>query len=57
MIRKIEEDTESIFKHTNLKIITEDKKHLDAVIGTTNYMQNYMNEKIDQWITRVVDVM
>ena len=57
MIRKIEEDTESIFKHTNLKIVTEDKKHLEAVTGITNYMENYMNEKIDQWITRVVEVM
>ena len=31
----------------------EGKIHLGAVIGTTNYRQNYMKEKIEQWITEL----
>ena len=49
VIRKnAEEHAESMFKHTNIKITTEDKRHLGAVIGTTKHRQNYMKEKIDQ---------
>ena len=31
----------------------EGKIHLGAVIGNTNYRQNYMKEKIEQWITEL----
>ena len=53
VIRKnTEKRAESIFPHThtNVKITTEDKRHLGAVIETTNYRQSYVKEKIDQWI-------
>ena len=46
-----EERAKSIFKHTNVKITTEGKMHLGGVTRTKNYRQNYMKEKIDQWIT------
>ena len=48
--KNAEERTESIFTPANIKITTKDKRHLGPVIGTTNYRQNYMKEKIDQWI-------
>ena len=41
------ERAEFIFKHVNIKITTEGKRHLGAVIGTTHYQQNHMNKKID----------
>lgn len=47
VIRKnAEEHSESTFKHTNLKTTTEGKRHLGAVIRTTNYIQNYVTEKM-----------
>ena len=47
---------ESIFKRTNIKIPTEGKRLLGAVIGSTNYRQNYI-KKIEQWITEFTDVI
>ena len=52
VIRKnAEEHVESIFKHTNIMITTEDKTHLGTIIRTTDNRQNYMKEKIGQCIT------
>ena len=49
VVRKnAEERAEYIFTHANIKIPTEAKRYLGAVIETTNYRQNYMKEKIDQ---------
>ena len=54
VIRKnAEQRTKCIFKQPNVKITTEGKRHLGAVIGTTNYQQNYMKEKISKWITEL----
>ena len=44
------ERAQTIFDNTKLKIITDGQRHLGAVIGTANFKQNYMKEKINQWI-------
>lgn len=54
VIRKnAEEHVESVFKHTNIMITTEDKMHLGTIIRTTDNRQNYMKEKIGQCITEL----
>ena len=49
--KNAEEHVESIFKHTNIMITTEDRTHLGTIIRTTDNRQNYMKEKIGQCIT------
>ena len=44
------ERAQTIFDNTKIKITTDGQKHLGAVIGTANFKQNYMKEKINQWI-------
>ena len=44
------ERAQTIFHNTKIKITTDGQRHLGAVIGTANFKQNYVKEKIDQWI-------
>ena len=44
------ERAQTIFDNTKIKITTDGQRHLGAVIGTANFKQNYMKEKINQWI-------
>ena len=54
VIRKnAEERAKRVFKQANIRITTEGKRHIGEVIGTTNYQQNYIKEKIDKWITEL----
>ena len=42
------ERAQTIFDNTKIKIITDGQRRLGAVIGTANFKQNYMNQKINQ---------
>ena len=44
------EHAQTILNKTKIKLTTEGQRHLGAVIGTANFKQNYMKEKINQWI-------
>ena len=44
------ERAQTIFDNTKIKITTDGQRHLGAVIGTANFKQNYMKEKINQWL-------
>ena len=44
------EPAQTIFDNTKIKIPTDGQRHLGAVIGTANFKQNYVKEKINQWI-------
>ena len=48
-----EERVQSMFKHTNIEIRAEGKRHLGAVIRTKNHRQNCMKEKIEQLVTEL----
>ena len=37
-------------KSTKINMTSNGKRHLGAVIGSISYKEDYMNEKIDQWI-------
>ena len=42
------EHAQTIFNKTKMKLTTDGQRHLGAVIGTANFKQNYMKEKISQ---------
>ena len=44
------ERAQTIFDNKKIKITTDGQRHLGAVTGTANFKQNYMKEKINQWI-------
>ena len=41
------------FKITKINVTSNGKRHLGAVIGSRSYKEDYMNQKIDQWIKEV----
>ena len=41
------------FKRTKINVTSNGKRHLGAVIGSRAYKEDYLNEKIDQWIKEV----
>ena len=42
-----------IFKNSSIQITSTGQRHLGAVIGTTEYKQEYMNEKITTWTEEI----
>ena len=42
-----------IFKHSSIQITSTGQRHLGAIIGTTEYKQEYMNEKLTTWIQEI----
>ena len=43
----------SIFADTEIKVTTEGKRHLGAVVGNTKFKEEYINEKIKVWIQEI----
>ena len=41
------------FKSTKINVTSTEKRHLEVVIGLRSYTEDYMNEKIDQWMKEV----
>ena len=44
------ERAQTIFDNMKIKITADSQRHLAAVVDTVNFKQNYMKEKINQWI-------
>ena len=38
------------FKGTGINITEEGRKHLGAVIGSEEYKEEYLREKVDEWV-------
>ena len=47
------EHAKAAFKSTKIKITSTGQRHLGAVIGSTTYKEDYMNEKINKWIKEI----
>ena len=45
--------TTLVFKNTNLKITTDGHRHLGAVIGSNRYKDEYMKDKVENWIAEL----
>ena len=39
----------SAFKDTDIKITVEGKRHLGAIIGSSEYKEHYVSDTVDQW--------
>ena len=39
-----------IVKDTNIQITTQGKRHLDAALGTSQFRDEYIMEKINKWV-------
>ena len=43
----------NMFEGTNIQITTDGQRHLGAVIGKEQYKDQYMTEKVDEWIKQL----
>ena len=50
---EIVEEAEKIFADTDIKITSEGRKHLGAVIGSLNFKNEYIDGLIDEWIEEI----
>ena len=44
------------FKDTVINVTVEGQKHLGAVIGSRDYLQDYVNEKVTSWVNEVAQL-
>ena len=49
-----EEIVREKFKDTDINITKEGKKHLGAVVGSRSYLSEYVNEKVDGWVSEII---
>ena len=51
-----EECAKEVFKETDIKITVEGKKYLGAAIGSREYLDEYVSEKVSDWVSEVVQL-
>ena len=44
------EEARAIFEGTGVAITTEGKRHLGAAIGTSNFVESYVQQKVSEWV-------
>ena len=49
-----EEAARDLFDQTSINISTRGQKHLGAVLGSRSYLEEYVSEKVDDWVGQVV---
>ena len=49
-----EEAARDLFDQTSISISTRGQKHLGAVHGSRSYLEEYVSEKVDDWVGQVV---
>ena len=42
-----------VLKDTIIDVRVERQKHLGAVIGSRDYLQDYVNEKVTSWVNEI----
>ena len=52
-----EETARSIFEETVINITTEGRKHLGAVLGSRSYSEQYVNGKVEEWVTKLAGLL
>ena len=35
-------------------MITEGRRHLDAALGSRDFLEDYVNDKVEQWVEEVI---
>lgn len=49
-----EENAKEIFAGTAVNISSQGQRHLGAVLGSREYLEEYVNEKVEEWVSEVV---
>lgn len=49
-----EEHARAIFKGTAINISTQGQKHVSAVLGSKAYLEEYVEGKVEDWVSQVV---
>ena len=47
------DDFQCLFSNTDIKITTEGRPYLGAAIGTAQFVENYVRDKVDEWISTI----
>ena len=42
-----------VFKDTAVNVTVEGQKHLGAVIGSREYLEEYVSEKVTNWVNEI----
>ena len=45
--------TTEIFSETTINITTEGRKHLGAALGSRDFFEEYVDEKVEEWVAQV----
>ena len=49
-----EEAAKDLFGQVSINISTQGQKHLGAALGSRSYFEEYVSEKVDDWVGQVV---
>ena len=48
-----EEEARELFAGTAINVTTEGQKHLGAALGSRSYLEEYVNDKVVDWVNEV----
>ena len=52
---KYEEAMET-FQNTGINVTTEGRRHLGAALGSRDFLEDYVNDKVEQWVEEVTKI-
>ena len=48
------ENAKAIFEGTAINISSQGQKHLGAVLGSREYLEEYVDGKVEEWVNQIV---
>ena len=48
-----EQAAREVFRHTAFNVTMEGHKHLGAALGSKSFLEEYVGEKVDEWVNEV----
>ena len=42
------------FQNTGINVTTEGRRHFGAALGSRDFLKNYVNNKVEQWVEEVI---
>ena len=57
LITKLEREqaAREVFRDTVINITKEGHKHLGAAVGSGSFLEEYVGEKVDEWVTKLAE--
>ena len=52
-----EESVRDAFKDTSINVTVQGQKHLGAAIGSREYLEEYVSEKVTNWINDIAQLV